>query len=193
MAGGQAAGRASVLVMAFVLLSRVLGVVRDMVISHRFGQDLITDVYTAAFRIPDILQYLVAGGALATVFVPVFTQYWTQEKREDAWTVLQTVLTAVSIIAIVFIIGLEIFARPLAELMNPHLGELRAGEVLPAADVAARQAWAWDEVARLSRILLPTSCAAAVPSSPNCSSTTPVSVKSGLSCFPHSSASPLAN
>ena len=83
MAGGQAAGRASVLVMAFVLLSRVLGVVRDMVISHRFGQDLITDVYTAAFRIPDILQYLVAGGALATVFVPVFTQYWTQEKRED--------------------------------------------------------------------------------------------------------------
>ena len=104
MAGGQAAGRASVLVMAFVLLSRVLGVVRDMVISHRFGQDLITDVYTAAFRIPDILQYLVAGGALATVFVPVFTQYWTQEKREDAWTVLQTVITAVSIIAIVFII-----------------------------------------------------------------------------------------
>jgi putative peptidoglycan lipid II flippase len=155
MAGGQAAGRASVLVMAFVLLSRVLGVVRDMVISHRFGQDLITDVYTAAFRIPDILQYLVAGGALATVFVPVFTQYWTQEKREDAWTVLQTVLTAVSIIAIVFIIGLEIFARPLAQLMNPHLGELRIGEVLPAADVAARQAWAWDEVARLSRILLP--------------------------------------
>ena len=143
------------LVMAFVLLSRVLGVVRDMVISHRFGQDLITDVYTAAFRIPDILQYLVAGGALATVFVPVFTQYWTQEKREDAWTVLQTVITAVSIIAIVFIIGLEIFARPLAQLMNPHLGELRIGEVLPAADVAARQAWAWDEVARLSRILLP--------------------------------------
>ena len=155
MAGGQAAGRASVLVMAFVLLSRVLGVVRDMVISHRFGQDLITDVYTAAFRIPDILQYLVAGGALATVFVPVFTQYWTQEKREDAWTVLQTVITAVSIIAIVFIIGLEIYARPLAQLMNPHLGELRIGEVLPAADVAARQAWAWDEVARLSRILLP--------------------------------------
>jgi putative peptidoglycan lipid II flippase len=136
MAGGQAAGRASVLVMAFVLLSRVLGVVRDMVISHRFGQDLITDVYTAAFRIPDILQYLVAGGALATVFVPVFTQYWTQEKREDAWTVLQTVLTAVSIIAIVFITGLEIFARPLAQLMNPHLGELRIGEVLPAANLA---------------------------------------------------------
>ena len=155
MASGQAAGRASMLVMAFVLLSRVLGVVRDMVISHQFGQDLITDVYTAAFRIPDILQYLVAGGALATVFVPVFTQYWAQEKHEDAWHVLQSVLTAVSIGAIVFIIGLEVFARPLAEIMNPHLGEPRFGEVIDRTEQLRRQQWAWDEVARLSRILLP--------------------------------------
>lgn len=90
------AGRNTALLMAFVLLSRVLGVVRDMVINRVFGANTVTDVYTAAFRIPDILQYLVAGGALATVFVPVFTEYWSQGKERDAWKIFGSVMAMVA-------------------------------------------------------------------------------------------------
>lgn len=138
MSVSHAAGRATLLMMAFVLLSRVLGVVRDIVIGHLFGQNQLTTVYTASFRIPDILQYLVAGGALATVFVPVFTEYWSTEREEDAWKTFGTVLTLVALIAAALVLLLEIFALPVARVMNPKFS---------AAAVA--------ETARLSRILLP--------------------------------------
>ncbi len=143
------------MLMAFVLLSRILGVARDMVISHTFGQDLATDIFTAAFRIPDILQYLVAGGALATVFVPVFTQYWTEGRHDDAWKVFRTVMAVVAAVALVLVLILEFAADPVARWMNPHLGDPAAGEAIAPAELAARKEAAWGQVAALSRILLP--------------------------------------
>ncbi|MFM7322097.1 MAG: murein biosynthesis integral membrane protein MurJ [Armatimonadota bacterium] len=155
MSAARASGKASLLLMGFVLLSRVLGVVRDMVISHTFGQDLVTDTFTAAFRIPDILQYLVAGGALATIFVPVFTQYWTEGREDEAWGIFRTVMTVVAVVALVLVVALEFAAEPVARWMNPNLGDPRPGELVDPALLAARKESAWGEVARLSRILLP--------------------------------------
>src|SRR5689334_6852179 len=66
---------ATILVMAGVLLSRVLGLVRDRVIAHQFGQGTQTDIYNAAFTIPDLINNVIAGGALASAFIPVFTEY----------------------------------------------------------------------------------------------------------------------
>lgn len=155
MSAARATGRASLQLMVFVLLSRVLGVVRDMVLSHVFGQNLTTDVFTAAFRIPDILQYLVAGGALATVFVPVFTSYWSRGDEEDAWRVFSTVVSVTAVVALVLVLALEVAADPVARWMNPFLGDPRPGETIDPVALAARKEWAWDEVARLSRVLLP--------------------------------------
>ena len=89
--------------MVCVLLSRVLGVVRDIVLNHLFGQGFTTDVYTAAFRIPDILYLLVAGGSLATIFVPVFSEYWSQDKQEEAWKTFGNVMSIVAVIAFVMV------------------------------------------------------------------------------------------
>jgi putative peptidoglycan lipid II flippase len=58
--------RAAGLVMALFVASRALGLVREMVISHQFGTSGELDAYLAAFRLPDILFQLVAGGALAS-------------------------------------------------------------------------------------------------------------------------------
>ena len=158
-----AAGRATLLVMSFVLLSRVLGVVRDIVLGHLFGRNVTTDIYTAAFRIPDVLQYLVAGGALSTVFVPVFTEYWTRGQKKDAWHIFGAVIAIVGAIAAALVVVMEVLAAPLARSMNPFLG-LAAGKAatgsffsLLAGPGGAPQAQldAWTETARLSRILLP--------------------------------------
>lgn len=160
----RSAGKNTLLVMAFVLLSRVLGVVRDMVINQVFGQNHVTDIYTAAFRIPDILQYLVAGGALATVFVPVFTEYWNAGKQREAWKIFGTVMSVVACIALGLVIVMELAAAPLARFMNPGLGlakQVTVGfwdgwEVLLRPENAPdAQRAAWDQVAQLSRILLP--------------------------------------
>ncbi|HLJ56813.1 MAG TPA: lipid II flippase MurJ, partial [Chthonomonadaceae bacterium] len=78
-ANGHGAGKRMVqgtlVIMAGVLLSRLLGLVRVSVIAHQFGQGYSTDIYNAAFTIPDVIFYLIAGGALSSSFIPVFTEY----------------------------------------------------------------------------------------------------------------------
>src|SRR6476646_4960123 len=74
---------ATIIIMLGVLLSRVLGLVRDAVIAAQFGQGYKTDLYNAAFTIPDVIFYLIAGGALSSAFMPEFTEYMERgEKRE---------------------------------------------------------------------------------------------------------------
>ena len=148
-----AASRATLLVMVFVLLSRVLGVVRDIALSHIYGRGVPTDIYSAAFRIPDILQYLVAGGALSTVFVPVFTEYWEKGQKKDAWRTFGTVISVVGVLAAILVVIMEILAGPLARWMNPHLGI--KGWVYTPEVLARQQQWAWEKTAYFSRILLP--------------------------------------
>ena len=70
--------------MAAILLSRLLGLAREMVIAHLFGMDEMTDCYIAAFTLPDLLYFLMAGGALSTAFIPVFTEYLARGRREEA-------------------------------------------------------------------------------------------------------------
>lgn len=104
--------------MGFVFLSRVLGVVRDMVLNHLFGQGAETDIYTAAFGVPDLLYLLVAGGALSTVFVPVFAEYWNENKQEDAWRTFGTVMSIVAVAALGMVVVMEIAAVPVARILN---------------------------------------------------------------------------
>ena len=54
---------ATVLLMGAVMLSRVIGYVREAYIAYAFGAGAQTDAYVAAFTLPDWLNYIVAGGA----------------------------------------------------------------------------------------------------------------------------------
>ncbi|AXI83226.1 membrane protein [Xylella taiwanensis] len=59
---------------SMTMVSRVLGLVRDQVISTQFGANAITDAFMVAFRVPNFLRRLFAEGSFATAFVPVFTE-----------------------------------------------------------------------------------------------------------------------
>ena len=72
------------IMMAAILASRLLGLVRNGVISYKLGQNFEADVYAGAFQIPDLLFYLIAGGALSSAFIPVFTEKLTQGKEKEA-------------------------------------------------------------------------------------------------------------
>lgn len=63
--------KASAIVMASLLMSRVLGIIREMIMNWKFGQSVETDAYRLAFQIPDLLFFLIAGGALSSAFIPV--------------------------------------------------------------------------------------------------------------------------
>ena len=54
----KSAAASAVMIMLSMVISRVLGFVRDMIISYQFGQGMYTDAYTAAFSIPDFVYML---------------------------------------------------------------------------------------------------------------------------------------
>lgn len=105
-------GRAAGIVSVFTLLSRVLGLVRDMIIARRFGSGMVTDAFFVAFRIPNLLRRLFAEGSLSIAFIPVFTEYLLRKSREDALELARVVLTVLSLVlAIVTVAG--VVASPL--------------------------------------------------------------------------------
>ncbi|MGQ9490065.1 MAG: murein biosynthesis integral membrane protein MurJ [Anaerolineae bacterium] len=105
---GRQIVRAAALVMAFFLLSRVAGLAREMIIGARFGTSADLDAYLAAFRVPDLLFQLVAGGALGSAFIPVFTGCLARHDLDGAWRMFSAVtnlilfsLTTLAVIAAV--------------------------------------------------------------------------------------------
>jgi putative peptidoglycan lipid II flippase len=67
--------RSSGLVSAMTMLSRVLGLIRDMVVANFFGAGAGADVFFLAFKIPNFFRRLFAEGAFSQAFVPVLTEY----------------------------------------------------------------------------------------------------------------------
>jgi len=57
-----------------VMLSRVLGFVREAVLANRVGAGVEMDAYRTAFQIPDLLNYFLAGGALSIAFIPMYVR-----------------------------------------------------------------------------------------------------------------------
>lgn len=84
--------RAATLVMVLFLASRVLGLLREVVIARQFGTSAEMDAYLAAFRLPDFLFYVIAGGALGSAFIPVFTGYLTRHDLPGAWRLASAVI-----------------------------------------------------------------------------------------------------
>src|ERR1700737_4385776 len=84
--------RSSLIVMAGYVASKAVGVVRDPLIARIFGAGEQLDAYYAAFNIPDLLFTLIAGGALASVFIPIFTDALAQRGQTQAWRVASAVI-----------------------------------------------------------------------------------------------------
>lgn len=83
--------------MAAFLLSNLTGLIRQMLITNAFGTGREIDAFNVASQIPTILFNLVAGGALASAFVPAFTGLLTRDDREGAWRLASGVLTLVAL------------------------------------------------------------------------------------------------
>jgi putative peptidoglycan lipid II flippase len=80
------------------MISRMLGLVREMVLARYFGAGLYTDAFNVAYRIPNILRDLFSEGALSSAFVPTFVRRLTQEGKEHAWLLANRVLSALMVI-----------------------------------------------------------------------------------------------
>ncbi len=129
-ANRQIARAAGTVMFAFVL-SNLVGLVRQILISRAFGTGDAYDAFVAASRYPDLIFNLIAGGALASSFIPVFTEFLEREDRISSWKLASAVanlvvlvLTAVSALSAIF--SIQVVQYILAPDFNPAKQELTA-------------------------------------------------------------------
>jgi putative peptidoglycan lipid II flippase len=87
--------RAAGVVMAGFVLSNLTGLVKWILVSNAFGTQAELDAFNAANRLPEVLFSVMAGGALASAFVPTFTSFLTRGDRQGAWRLASAVANIV--------------------------------------------------------------------------------------------------
>ena len=110
---------ATLLLMGFQLLSRVIGLVRNTFIAHRFGAGPQTDAYWAAFGLPELMNYFLAGGAASITFITILNRYRERGQAEEGEHVLSIVLNFVVLILTVGVIAGMFLAEPFIRHFNP--------------------------------------------------------------------------
>jgi len=99
--------KAAGIVGSATMVSRVFGVVRDMVIAAFFGASWMTDAFWVAFRIPNMLRRLLGEGSLTVSFVPVFTESLQKQSKEEALILAQNAFTILAAgLAVVSVAGI---------------------------------------------------------------------------------------
>lgn len=107
---GRRMGFATLLLVASVFLSRVVGFVREVVIAAQQGATGATDAYYAAFTLPDVLNYFLAGGTLTITFIPLFSAALARGDEEGGWRLFSTVATGTALLIIPAVIVGELIA-----------------------------------------------------------------------------------
>ena len=94
-------GVAALLLGASQLLSRALGVVREMVLAYSAGAGASVDAYRAAFQLPDLMNHLLAVAAIATAFIPLYQRAKTRSGDAGAENLFATVWGTLTVTAVV--------------------------------------------------------------------------------------------
>jgi putative peptidoglycan lipid II flippase len=133
-------GRATLILTIAFVASRVLGLVQSSMFAFVFGTTSVSDAYTQAFLIPDFMYNVVAGGALSSAFIPIFTKLIVTEKDEKAaWDFASTALNLALAIMAVFALVFIIFAPHLVPLYNPGIHD--PGELALIANMTRILLW----------------------------------------------------
>ncbi|MEJ7838542.1 MAG: murein biosynthesis integral membrane protein MurJ [Thermomicrobiales bacterium] len=115
----SALARNAVIVGVAYILSRLLGLAREVILANQFGTGSDISAYVSAFRIPDLLFLVIMAGAFGAAFIPVFGQFLTEGDDEKAWKLASAVLSWCAIAVLVLCVLCFIFARPLMWLVSP--------------------------------------------------------------------------
>ncbi len=135
---GRSMSIAAVIMMASVFLSRIMGLVREMVLSRVVGAGSDMDAYVAAFLLPDILNHLLAGGFMSITFIPIFHRHLVDNDEEGAWRTFSNILTTGTLVLVVLI---GISCTFTEEILGVVMGDAVTGQLALTA--------------RMTRIILP--------------------------------------
>jgi len=134
--------RAAGLLMVAILASRLLGLIREMLIARRFGQTGLVSAYTVSFNLPDLLYFFLSSGALSGAFIPVFTERLQTGRKKEAWEIFSIIACFMGLVLATTIVLSEIFTEPLVK-------------VFAAPGYATGHRELLEQIVDLTRIILP--------------------------------------
>ncbi len=111
-------GFAALIMAGSVFLSRLMGLLRDKVVSWQFGAGAESDIYFAAFVVPDFLNYLLAGGYISITLIPLLSKRF-EEDEADGWRFFSAVFWWAALGITVLTVAAWIFAPELAAVVGP--------------------------------------------------------------------------
>ncbi|HXI23373.1 MAG TPA: murein biosynthesis integral membrane protein MurJ [Pyrinomonadaceae bacterium] len=145
---GESTGKHAFMVGAGILISRIIGVIRQRVFAYYLGTSDAAGAFSAAFRIPNFLQNVFGEGALSASFIPVYANLLARGDRKEASRVADAVFTmlalATSVIVLIGVLATPLFVRLFAYNFNPSSKELTVQLVrifFPGAGLLVLSAW----------------------------------------------------
>jgi putative peptidoglycan lipid II flippase len=145
---GESTGRGAFMVGAGILISRIIGVIRQRVFAYYFGNSLAADAFSAAFRIPNFLQNVFGEGALSASFIPVYANLLARKDEREASRVASAVLTLLALVtSIIVLIGVLTTPYILSVVALGFTGERRELAIhlvqifFPGAGLLVMSAW----------------------------------------------------
>jgi len=144
----RSSGKSAFLVGAGILISRIVGLVRQRVFAHYFGTSAAGDAFSAAFRIPNFLQNIFGEGALSASFIPVYAKLLAHDDEEEAAHVANAVLGILALVVSIIVLA-GVLATPyiISAIAPGFKGETRELTIrlvrilFPGAGLLVLSAW----------------------------------------------------
>jgi putative peptidoglycan lipid II flippase len=142
-------GRAAALAVATgILLSKLIGLIRERIFAHYFGNSMAADAFKAAFRIPNMLQNLFGEGVLSASFIPVYARLNAEERHEEATRTAAAIFALLVLVASLLVLLGVLLTPLLIDLIAPGFhGETRLLAIqlvrilFPGAALLVLSAW----------------------------------------------------
>lgn len=115
----KSTGRSAFLVGAGILISRIIGLIRQRVFAHYFGLSDAADAFNAAFKIPNFLQNVFGEGALSASFIPVYAKLLAEDDEDEAAHVASAVLTLLALATSLIVLAGVLTTPYLIDLIAP--------------------------------------------------------------------------
>jgi putative peptidoglycan lipid II flippase len=145
----ESTAKSAFMVGAGILISRIIGVVRQRVFGYYFGgHSVAADAFTAAFRIPNFLQNVFGEGALSASFIPVYANLLARKDEKEASRVAAAVLTMLAlVVSIIVLVGVATTPYIISGIAWGFVGERRELSIqlvqifFPGAGLLVMSAW----------------------------------------------------
>ncbi len=108
-----------------LLVGSLLGLYRDRLLNSLYldTYPVAIDAYTAAFKVPDFMFFILVSGALSVTFIPVFTKRLSTGNKESAWQLSTSMINFMALVTFVATILIMVFAEQIVYLISPGFDE----------------------------------------------------------------------